>query len=254
MFLNNGAGVGELALEPADADGQRGHLLVQVVMQLAGNVSALFLLRGDQPSGKVFYTGIAFAQSLLVLAQSLLGRLALGYVNDQAAHFQASPAFVVNGLAASFHPAHTPVRPDDAILAEVFSLLFNRFSYRSRRDRKVIRVHPVGPGEIVLRFYAKWVQSHDRIMLFGPLKVIGFQIPLPGPHTPSFEREPQTLFALAPFLLDLFAFSDITPDGLKFDDVSACVQDRMVNPLLPADSTVGQQHLVLIYLHARAFD
>src|SRR5215510_13731617 len=99
-------------------------------MQLARDVSALFLLRGDQPSGQVFYPGIAFAKSLLALAQRLLGLLAFGNVHDQAAHSQALTAFVINGLAASFHPAYAPVRPDDAVLAAVFSLLLDRSTHR----------------------------------------------------------------------------------------------------------------------------
>src|SRR5262249_25570025 len=73
-------------------------------------------------------------------------------------------------------------------------------------------------------------------------------------HAPCFEREPQTFFALALLLLDLFEFGDITPDSLKFDDLTARVQDRMVNPLLPADGAVGKQHLVLVYLHTRVLD
>src|SRR5262245_65850098 len=102
-------------------------------MQLAGNVSALFLLRGDQPSGKVFYPGIAFAKSLLALAQRLLGLLALGNVDDQAAHFQALPVFVVNGLATTCNPANAPVSPDDAVLTSIPSRLLNASSYRPHR-------------------------------------------------------------------------------------------------------------------------
>src|SRR5262245_40530617 len=222
-------------------------------MQLARNVSALFLLRGDQPSGQIFYAGVAFAKSLLALAQRPLGLLALGDVNNQAAHFQTPPAFVVNCLAAPFHPAHAPVRPYDAVLAAVLSLLFNRFSYRSRSDRNVIRVHPVGPDLIVLRLEAEWLQSHDRVMLSGPLKGIGLHIPLPDPHAPRFERYPQPFFAIAPLLLGLFAFGDITPDRLEFDDASVCVEYCVINPLLPAGAAVGQHHLVLVYLHARVF-
>src|SRR5262249_2996945 len=99
-------------------------------MQLTRDVSALFFLGDNQASGKVFNPGVAFAQLLLTPAQRLFGLLALGNVNDQAAHFYALPAFVVNGLAAPFHPAQATVRPDDAVLAAVLSLLLNRFSHR----------------------------------------------------------------------------------------------------------------------------
>src|SRR5262249_26900651 len=254
LFLNGGAGVRELALETTDADGQRGHLLVQIVMQLTRDVSALFFLGDNQASGKVFNPGVAFAQLLLTPAQRLFGLLALGNVNDQAAHFQTPSAFVVNGLASPFHPAHAPVRPDDAVLTSILSLLLNRSSYRSHRDLQVIRVHPVGPGAIVLRRDTERLQAHDRVMLFGPPGGIVPPAPPPAPPAPRFEREPQTFFALAPLPLDLFEFGDITPDSLKFDDLTARVQDRMVNPLLPADGAVGKQRLVLVYLHTWVLD
>src|SRR5262249_42388684 len=193
-------------------------------------------------------------QLRLTFHQPVLGLFAFGYINDQAAHFQTPPAFVVNGLAAPLHPAHAPVRPDDAVLTSILSLLLNRPSYRFHRDLQVIRVHPVGPGAIVLRRDAERLQAHDLVMLFGPLEGIVLHVPLPDPHAPCFEREPQTFFALALLLLDLFEFGDITPDSLKFDDLTARVQDRMVNPLLPADGAVGKQHLVLVYLHTRVLD
>src|SRR5262245_2009954 len=222
-------------------------------MQFARNVSSLFLLRGDQPSGKIFYPGIASAQSFLALAQRLLDLLALGNINDQAIHFQALTAFVVNGLAAPFYPAQASVRPDDAVFGSVLSLLLDRSSHRLLRHRQVIRVHPVSPG-VIIRLVAEWHEAHDCVMLLGPLDGVGSRVPFPDPHAPRFEREPQTFFALAPLLLGLFAFGDITSDRLKFDDLSVRVEDRMVNPLLPADSAVGQQHLVLVYLNARVFD
>src|SRR5215475_13800264 len=52
-------------------------------MQLARDVSAYFLLRGDQPPGQVFYPSIAFAQGLLTLAERLLDTSAPGPLGQQ---------------------------------------------------------------------------------------------------------------------------------------------------------------------------
>src|SRR5262245_38391522 len=65
------------------------------------------------------------------------GLLGFGDVNDHAAHFQALPIFVVNGLAVPFHPAHAPARPDNAILVAEISLLLNRLSHPLSYDRQV---------------------------------------------------------------------------------------------------------------------
>src|SRR5215467_8640198 len=52
-------------------------------MQFTRDVSALFLLRGYQPPGQVFYPGVAIAQGLLTLAQRLLNPSAPGPLDQQ---------------------------------------------------------------------------------------------------------------------------------------------------------------------------
>src|SRR5262249_48945026 len=125
-----------------------------------------------------------------------VGPLAFANINDQAAHFQALPILVVNGLAVPFHPAHAPVRPDNSILVAEISLLLNRLSHLLVCDRQVIRMHPVGPG-VIVRLKAEGGEAHDRVSLLGPLDGVGSHVPLPDPHAPGFEREPQPFFAVA---------------------------------------------------------
>src|SRR5262245_23718368 len=124
------------------------------------------------------------------------GPLGFGDVNDQSAHFQALPIFIINGLAVPFHPAHAPVRPDNSILVAEISLLLNRLSHLLVCDRQVIRMHPVGPG-LIVRLKAEGGEAHDRVSLLGRLDGVGSRVPLPDPHASGFEREPQTFFAVA---------------------------------------------------------
>ena len=65
------------ALEAAAGDAQGGKLLVDVVMQLAGDAGTLRFLGRDQPAGQALDLRVAVPQGILAGAQRFLGLLTL---------------------------------------------------------------------------------------------------------------------------------------------------------------------------------
>src|SRR5262249_8536677 len=106
---------------------------------------------------------------------------------------------------------------------------------------------------MIIRLDAEWREAEDREIFLGPPDGVGFRNPFPDTHALGFERASQPFFSLETLIFDLFAFSDITSDRLKFDDLPVRVQYGVVTPLLPADAAAGQQHLVLVHFHSRVF-
>ena len=57
------------------------------------------------------------------------------------------------------------------------------------------------------------------------------------------------VLALLDHLLGAFAFGDVAPDRLVFDDAATLVEEGAVGPLVPAHLPAGPRHLVLDRLH-----
>src|SRR5262245_58289609 len=107
LAANRFIGLRKMAIELAQADGQSGHLLNQIVMQFPGDILTFFFLRNDQFPRQVLNLFMTFPQSLLC---------ALAFANvldnqDQTVDRPVLPAHTSGGYAGINNLAITVDKP-----------------------------------------------------------------------------------------------------------------------------------------------